>query len=132
MCGEAVVFNKGLRTKHFMTIIKQNGALLAKGRLLGIQFMELFSDNLYFELSQHAIDMARLLKEAFQTKGYEVLFESFTNQQFVIMKDSKLKELQEEFKLGFWSKYDEDHTVVRIITSWATTYESIESLISKL
>lgn len=128
LCGEAVVFTKNNMPKHFVTLVKQHGALLAKGRLLGIQFDTLFTDDLYYEISKHAIDMAEELKELFKEKGYEFYIDSPTNQQFIILENKKMTELEKEVKFSFWEKYDEEHTVVRFATSWATTKEDIEQL----
>ena len=128
LCGEAVVFTKNNAPKHFLTIIKQRGALLAKGRLLGIQFDTLFTDNLYMQISRHAIDMAERLKEIIRENGYKFYLESPTNQQFVILENEQLKKLEEQVAVGFWEKADEDHTVVRFATSWATDHQEIEKL----
>ena len=128
LCGEAVVFPKKA-PKHFFTMIKQQGALLAKGRLLGIQFDTLFTDNLYLEISKNAIETAAKLKSALKEKGYRLFINSPTNQIFVILENQKMKELGEKVKFSFWEKYDEDHTVVRFATSWATKMEDIDQLI---
>ena len=128
LCGEAVVFTKRNMPKHFMTMVKQSGALLAKGRLLGIQFDTLFTGNLYYEVSSHAIEMAEELKKLFREKGFRFYLESPTNQQFVILENDLMERLQEEVAFSFWEKYDEDHTVVRFATSWSTTKEEIEQL----
>lgn len=128
LCGEAVVFTKNNTPKHFLTLIKQQGALIAKGRLLGVQFDTLFSNDLYFKISRNAIAMAELLKKALCDKGYKLFMDSPTNQQFVIIEDKKLEKLRESIKVGFWEKPDESHTVVRFATSWATTEEEIEEL----
>ena len=128
LCGEAVVFPHHNTPKHFVTQIKQRGALLAKGRLLGIQFDTLFTDNLYFEISKHAIEMAEKLKEVFHKKGYTFFLESPTNQQFIILENEKMKELSENVEFGFWEKYDDNHTVVRFATSWSTDENSIDQL----
>ncbi len=128
LCGEAVVFTKNNTPKHFTTIIKQHGALLAKGRLLGIQFDTLFTDDLYWELSRHAIEMADKLKSVLREKGYSFAWETPTNQQFVILENNKMKELREKVAFSFWEKYDESHTVVRFATSWSTTEKDIEML----
>ena len=131
LCGEAVVFPKKA-PKHFFTMIKQQGALLAKGRLLGIQFDVLFTDNLYLEISKNAIETAAKLKAALKEKGYRLFINSPTNQIFVILENQKMKELGEKVKFSFWEKYDEDHTVVRFATSWATKMEDIDQLIGIL
>ncbi len=128
LCGEAVVFTKNNTPKHFLTLIKQQGALIAKGRLHGVQFDTLFTDRLYFKISRHAIAMAELLKKALIDKGYKLFMDSPTNQQFVIVEDSKLEKLRENVKVGFWEKPDANHTVVRFATSWATTEDEIEEL----
>lgn len=128
LCGEAVVFTKNNAPKHFMTMIKQHCALLAKGRLLGVQFDALFTDDLYFNISRHAIDMAEELKKVLQEKGCRFFIDSPTNQQFVILEDEKLNSLKDKLKVSFWEKYDENHTVVRFATSWSTKPEDIEAL----
>ncbi|MGN0704300.1 MAG: threonine aldolase family protein [Lentihominibacter sp.] len=132
LCGEALVFTRNNTPKHFLNLIKRRGALLAKGRLLGVQFDTLFTDDLYFEISRHAIDKAEELKQIFRDKGYEFFLESPTNQQFIILENSKLEELNEKVASGFWEKYDDDHTVVRFATSWSTTDEDMEYLRSIL
>ena len=131
LCGEAVVFPKKA-PKHFFTMIKQQGALLAKGRLLGIQFDTLFTGNLYLEISKNAIETAAKLKAALKEKGYEFFINSPTNQIFVILENKKMEELGEKVKFSFWEKYDDSHTVVRFATSWATKMEDIDSLIETL
>ena len=132
LIGEAVVFPKGNAPKHFITVIKQNGALLAKGRLLGVQFDALFSDGLYIELGRRAIATAEEMKRVFKNKGLRFFLESPTNQQFIIMKDDEIAKLREKVRFGFWEKYDEESSVVRFVTSWATTLESIRALESIL
>lgn len=129
LCGEAVVFTKGNMPAHFENLTKKHGALLAKGRLLGLQFETLFTDNLYFEISKHAIDMAEKIKEAFKSKGYKFLLDSPTNQQFIILENSKKAELDKHVKCAFWEKVDENHTAVRFASSWATKEENIQKLI---
>ncbi len=128
LCGEAIVFTKNNTPSHFLTQIKQQGALIAKGRLLGVQFDTLFTDELYFKISRHAIDMAQKLKKLLTDKGYTFYLNSPTNQQFVLIEDKKLEELKKYVNVGFWEKPDADHTVVRFATSWATTDEEIEEL----
>ena len=132
LCGEAVVFPKPCHNRHFITIMKQRGGLLAKGRLLGIQFDTLFSDELYFEISKHAIQMAQLLKDAFSSKQYKFFINSPTNQIFIILENSKLEELSKQVNFSYWEKYDENHTIVRFATSWSTTKEEVEQLIQLL
>ena len=128
LCGEAVVFTKNNTPKHFLTLIKQQGALIAKGRLHGVQFDTLSTDDLYMRISRHAIEMAELLKKALLDKGYKLFMDLHTNQQFVIIEDELLEKLRENVKVGFWEKPDANHTVVRFATSWATTEGEIEEL----
>lgn len=127
LCGEAVVFPKKA-PRHFLTAVKQHGALLAKGRLLGIQFDTLFTDNLYFDISRHAIEMAEELKCVLREKGCAFAWESPTNQQFVVLEDTAAEKLKENVVFSFWEKADETHTVVRFVTSWATQKAEIEAL----
>ena len=129
LCGEAVVFPKGAPA-HFMTMVKQQGALLAKGRLMGLQFDVLFTDDLYTRISKNAIDTADRLKEGLAAKGYRFYMDSPTNQVFPILENSQLAALEGKAKFGFWEKYDDTHTVMRIATSWATRMEEIEQLIA--
>lgn len=132
LCGEAVVFTKNNTPKHFMTMVKQRGALLAKGRLLGVQFDALFTEGLYFEISKHAIDMAEILKQGLMAKGYRFFIDSPTNQQFIILENTKMKDLKKQVAFSFWEKYDENHTVVRFATSWATREEDVRALLDLL
>lgn len=132
LCGEAVVFTKNNMPKHFTTMVKQHGALLAKGRLLGVQFDALFTDNLYFDIAKNAIYMAELLKKGLADKGYKFYLDSPTNQQFIILENSKMNELSKYVRFSFWEKYNDSHTVVRFATSWATKREDVESLIALL
>ena len=127
-CGEAVVFPDGHAPAHFMTTVKQHGALLAKGRLLGIQFDTLFTDGLYFEISRHAIDMAEQLKAVMHNKGIPFFLESPTNQQFVILSNTEIERLRPLVAFDFWEPYDAGHTVVRFATSWATQEASLAQL----
>ena len=128
LCGEAVVFNEGNKPKHFMTSVKKRGALLAKGRLLGIQFDRLFTDHLYFDISRHAIDLAEKMKEIIRAHGLKTYLDSPTNQQFLILDNKQMEMLSNEIVFSFWEKYDDNHTVVRLATSWSTTEEDLEKL----
>lgn len=129
LMGEALVFTKNNQPKHFTSIVKQHGALLAKGRLNGVQFDRLFTDDLYIELGRHAIAMAEQLTEILEEKGYRFYLKSPTNQQFVIVKNEELKRLTEAgIAYGFWEKYDQDHTVIRFATSWSTSQEDVDQL----
>ena len=132
LCGEAVVFTKNNTPKAFITSVKQHGALLAKGRLLGVQFDTLFTDDLYLKISENAIKMAAQIKKALKDKGYQFYIDSPTNQIFVVWENSKLPELEKHVAYGFWEKYDDTHTVIRFATSWATTQEAADGLIALL
>ena len=127
LCGEAVVFTHGA-PKHFFTTIKQHGALLAKGRLLGVQFDTLFTDNLYGRIAKNAIDRAQDMIAVLKEKGIPFFLESPTNQQFVILENGYMERLSQEVGFDIWEPYDATHTVVRFATSWATTPENIERL----
>lgn len=131
-CGEAVVIPKKGLIPKFFTTIKQHGALLAKGRLIGIQFDTLFTDGLYQEISAHAIRMAEKLKKALMEKGYTMYLDSPTNQQFVLLDNKKKKELLEQVDFDFFENYDSEHTVMRFVTSWATREEDVDRLIEIL
>ncbi|MBR2561954.1 MAG: low specificity L-threonine aldolase [Eubacterium sp.] len=132
LCGEAVVFTRHNKPAHFLTSIKRRGALLAKGRLLGIQFDTLFTNDLYFDISRHAIAMAERLKEVIRKSGLPFFLETPTNQQFVILENGQMKKLAEQVQFSFWEKYDEEHTVVRFATSWSTTEEDLKALEKEL
>lgn len=126
--GEAVVFTGGNAPAHFFTTIKQHGALMAKGRLLGLQFDTLFTDGLYFRIAAHADRMAALLKGIFLEKGYKIYIDSPTNQQFFVMSGQKAKELHGKVRFEDWCPVDEDNIAVRFVTSWATTEENVLAL----
>ena len=128
LCGEAVVFTHQNAPKHFFTIIKRHGALLAKGRLTGVQFDALFSDNLYLRISRHAIDMAMRLKELLKNKGYQLYIDSPTNQQFVVIPNKKVKTLEKKVCFTHWGPYDQDNMICRFVTSWATTDADLDAL----
>ncbi|MBR6444697.1 MAG: aminotransferase class I/II-fold pyridoxal phosphate-dependent enzyme [Firmicutes bacterium] len=128
LCGEAVVFTKGNKPKHFITSVKKRGALLAKGRLLGVQFDTLFTDDLYFRISRHAIEMAEKMKAIFLSHGLKIYLDSPTNQQFIVFENSRLEEVSKKVAFSFWEKYDDSHTVVRAATSWSTTEEDLAAL----
>lgn len=130
--GEAVVITNDKLKEGFRYNIKQKGGMLAKGRLLGIQFRELFSNQLYFNISKHAIDMAMLIKEALKNKGYEFLYDSYTNQQFPILPNKLIDELSKKYEFCFWKKVDNENSSVRICTSWATKNEDVEQLINDI
>ena len=126
--GEAVVVMNPALKKDFRFFMKQRGGMLAKGRLLGIQFDTLFTDNLYLKISRHAIDMAHQIREIFVSAGYPLLFDSPTNQQYPIMPDSELAEIGKNFGYEYWERVDETHSGVRFCASWATTQENVDAL----
>ena len=128
LCGEAVVFTHNNAHPHFFSIQKQHGAVVAKGRLNGLQFDALFTDNLYFDISRHANDMAEKLRDIFEKKGYPFFIDSPTNQQFVIMTNTKVAELCKNVVFTVWGKADASHTICRFTTSWSTTAEELEAL----
>ncbi|WDV08680.1 threonine aldolase family protein [Lysinibacillus irui] len=130
--GEAVVIVNPAYQKDFRYMIKQRGGLLAKGRLLGIQFETLFEDQLYMDISHHAVDMAMLIRQAFIDKGFDLRYDSKTNQQFPILPNSLLATLGESYSFSIWEAFDDQHTVVRFCTSWATKKENVDRLIEDI
>lgn len=132
MFGEAVVITNKALQEDFRYIIKQKGGMLAKGRLLGVQFLELFKDGLYFEISAHAIRMANLLKNGLKELGYQFFVESATNQQFVVVPNAKLNELDEKYSYEYQGPYDAANSVVRFCTSWATKEENVLKLLEDM
>jgi len=128
LCGEAVVFTQNNRPIHFVNQIKKRGALLAKGRLLGVQFDALFTNRLYEEIGEYAIEKAEEVVKIVNEAGIPFFMDSPTNQQFIILENQQLERIQKEVKMSFWEKYDENHTVLRVATSWSTTSEDIEKL----
>lgn len=130
--GEAVVIPKAGWLPHLFTIIKQHGALLAKGRMLGIQFDELFTDYLYGRVGVPAIQAADRIRQILIQKGYTLCFDSPTNQVFCIIENTEMERLAEKVEFGFWEKYDDSHTIIRFATSWATKMEDVEALCTVL
>ena len=130
--GEAVVIMNPQLKPDFRYCIKQKGGMLAKGRLLGIQFLELFRDGLYFEIAKHAIDMAMILKEGLKERGYSFFMDSETNQQFIIIEDEKLEKIREKYGVTYQQRYDETHSVIRLCTCWATKEENVRAFLADL
>ena len=126
MMGEALVITNDNLKEDFRFIIKQRGALLAKGRLLAIQFIELFKEDLFFKLAGHANEMAYLLSKGVKEAGYECLTVSETNQIFPILPNEVLEKVKQEFDVTIWEPYGDNQTVVRLVTSWATIKEEVE------
>ena len=130
--GEAVVITADALKKDFRYNIKQNGGMLAKGRLLGIQFETLFTDNLYFEMAAHADRLAERIHEAFAAKGIPFHVDSPTNQQFPILTDAQREVLDRDFVSDFWVRLDDNHCCVRYCTSWATREEAVDLLVAAI
>ena len=128
--GEAVVFPKPNTCPRFFTWMKQQGALLAKGRITGLQFETLMEENRYVEYGAKAVRLAEKLREGLKEKGYQLLFNSTTNQTFVKLPDDKYQTLSEKVGMSFWEKPDDNHTIVRLATSWATTEEDVDALLA--
>ncbi len=126
--GEALVINNENLKKDFRYLIKQKGGLLAKGRLLGIQFETLFENGLYFEISAHAIKAAKRIREIFTSHGCKFLSDSKTNQQFPILNNEEIEKLLKDFSFERWCAVSESETAVRFCSSWATTNENIAAL----
>ena len=127
--GEAVVITEKNMIPHFFTTVKQHGALLAKGRIAGLQFDTLFTDNLYEKIGAPAVEAAIKIKDALVKKGYTLFFDAPTNQIFILLEDKKYEELSEKIIMSFWEKPDKNHTAVRIATSWAVTEKDIEEIV---
>ncbi|MCR5825217.1 MAG: low specificity L-threonine aldolase [Oscillospiraceae bacterium] len=130
--GEAVVFPDGALLPHFFTTVKQHGALLAKGRLLGVQFDALFTNDLYFRLGASAIAAADRLRDAFVRAGCPLASSSPTNQVFVVLDDATIARLAASVVFEVWSRCDDTHAVVRFVTGWATTPADVDALIALL
>ena len=128
--GECVVINHPAMKEDFRYLMKQKGGMLAKGRLLGLQFQAMFENDLYMEMGRHADRLAMKLKKGLLEKGYHFYIDSITNQQFVIVEDQKLQELEQQFVFNHEMRYDENHMVIRICTSWATKEENLEKLLA--
>ena len=132
LLGEALVICTEALKPEFRFHMKQKGALLAKGRILGLQFSELFQDNLYFQLAQHANDMAALLRQAIQTAGFTFLTQSPTNQIFPILPHWLIEKLQQNYAFYIWSKVDVEHSAIRLVTSWATPPAAVQAFIADM
>lgn len=126
--GEAVVLCNPILQRDFRSLVKQRGGLLAKGRLLGIQFEVLFEDGLYFALGHGAVQQAARLRAALEQRGVPMLFDATANQQFPILPDEWLKSLSDRFSFAFWQRVDKGHGAVRFCTSWATKPEQMDAL----
>ena len=127
--GEAVVITNENIKKDFRCIMKQRGATLAKGRLLGVQFDTLFTDGLYCRAARHAVEQAMRLRKAVEKKGWELYYDSPTNQQFPVVPDAALAKLAEKYSFATWAHLEDGRTAVRFCTSWATRREDMDELI---
>ena len=132
LIGEAIVINNPELQEEFGFHLKQKGAMLAKGRLLGIQFQELLKDDLYFDLAQHANQQAMKIKEVFIERSCNFLSETFTNQIFPILSQEQIHQLAKNFDFYIWKKIDDERSAIRLITSWATTDEIITAFINEI
>ena len=132
LSGEAIIINNPALQDEFGFHLKQKGALLAKGRLLGIQFEELMRDNLYFELADHANRQAMKIKEAFEEIGCDFLAETFTNQIFPVLSAKQIDQLSEKYDFYIWKKIDSERSAIRLITSWSTTDETVAGFINEV
>jgi threonine aldolase len=132
LIGEALVICRASLKEDFRYHMKQKGALLAKGRLLGIQFLELFRDNLFFDLAIHANKMAEMLREELSNSNIQFLTQSPSNQIFPILPDALISELQNKYAFHIWERVDTDHSAIRLVTSWATKEEEVVAFIEDL
>lgn len=130
--GEAVVTRRPELLPRFVSLIKLHGATLAKGRLLGVQFEALFTDGLYLEIGRHAVKMAMKLREGLKTKGYSLLSDSPTNQQFVLLDNDVIDRLRPEVSFDIWGTRGEKRTAVRFVTDWSTDEADIDALLRLL
>ena len=128
LLGEAIVIPQPGLIPHFFTIIKQHGALLAKGRLLGLQFDTLFTDGLYQRIGEAALRAAEDIRTALRANGYQLCFASPTNQTFCLVDREQMEKLREYVDFSQWEVYDEMHTIIRFATSWATKDEDVCTL----
>lgn len=132
MIGEALVIVNPSLKEDFRYLIKQRGAMAAKGRILGIQFLALFENDLYFTISAHANHLAAMIRDACMEAGYPFLTRTVTNQQFPILPDLVLEELGKKYEFSFWQKVDDSHSAVRFCTSWATKEENVLELVKDI
>lgn len=130
LIGEALVICRDTLKKDFRYHIKQKGALLAKGRILGIQFEELFKDNLYFDLATHANNMAEILKKGIEDAGYSFMINSSSNQVFPILPNKLINSLKKKYLFLIWEKIDKENSAIRLVTSWATNEEKVLEFIA--
>ena len=130
--GEALVVRKKDTIPHLFTLIKQHGALLAKGRILGVQFYKMFEDGLYERIAKEAIRLADRLRHGLEEKGYEQTIIAPTNQIFISIDDKDMADLASKVNFSFWEKKDATHTVIRFVVSWSTSEEEVDALLEIL
>lgn len=128
MLGEALVFREDSTPKNFITTRRKHGALLAKGRVIGISFETLFTDNLYIEIGKKILDTSKKLRDVLHKNNCKFFLESPTNQQFIILENSVLKALNSRVAVTNWDKFDEQHRVVRLVASWSTSDQDLNAL----
>lgn len=132
LIGEAIIINTPQLNEDFRYHIKQKGGMLAKGRLIGIQFAEMFKNDLFFEMGKHANAMAKKLAEGIAAKGYDFLTVPSSNQIFPILPHQEIERLHEKFEFFVWQKIDDEHSAVRLVTSWATPEEQVDHFLNQL
>lgn len=132
LLGEAIIINNQKLKENFRYYLKQKGALLAKGRVLGIQFVELFKGNLYFDLAKHENVMANKLSQGIKKQGYKFLSESSTNQIFPIFPNAVIEKLKSNYGFYVWSKIDTNNSAIRLVTSWATKESAVDEFLTDL
>ena len=130
--GEALVLSNPALKRDFRYIMKQHGGMLAKGRLLGVQFCSMLEDGLYFDLAREADKLAMDIRRIFEDRGFPMLFDSYTNQQYPVLPDHLLAQLEKRFAFCFWEQVDGEHTAVRVCTSWATERRAVKELVDAL
>lgn len=132
LIGEAIIINNSVLNEDFRFHIKQKGGMLAKGRLIGIQFAELFKNDLFFEMGKHANRLAEKLAEGIAAKGYDFLTEPSSNQIFPILDNNVIDRLQKHYEFFVWQKIDEEKSAIRLVTSWATEEEQVDQFLNQL
>ena len=130
--GEALVICNPSLKDNFRSMMKQKGALLAKGRILGIQFETLFRKNLYFNIGKHENEMAEMLRQGISKLGYTFLYDSPSNQIFPVFENSIIEMLRSKFTFSVWEPVNETHSAIRLVTSWATDQEMVEAFLLEL
>lgn len=130
--GEALIITNPILNRDFRYMIKQHGGMLAKGRMLGLQFMALMEDDLYFKLARRSDELAMRIRDTLTECGFDLMYTTPTNQIFAVFTDAQLAKLSENFMLAFWQKVDSDHSCARICTSWATTEENTDALLAAI